>query len=326
MNQRLNHSELAAVRLIGQTPAIVELRERIRRLATSDLSLLLVGETGVGKDLVARELHRTATEAGDRTGPMVTIDCANIPPAWADVALFGQVAGAFAGTEPARQSPFELAERGTVFLDGIHALPDCIQTKLLRILEQREVVPVGAQHPIPVNVRIIAAAQGHTSTLRAGVLRADLYHRLCESLLEIPPLRTRRSDIRLLADHFLAEIGSSLELSGAAYQALERCAWPGNVRELRTVVRRAARLHPDASLLEPACLFEAPVADSRRDVDLGRLLDCHWEQAKDEFARWYWTNVWEAHAGDRQRVAAHARVSDVWLRSRRKLYELPESG
>jgi anaerobic nitric oxide reductase transcription regulator len=159
LNQRLeHHSELAAVRLIGRTPAIVELRERIHRLAASDLSLLLVGETGVGKDLVARELHRAATESGDRAGPMVTIDCANIPVAWADVALFGQVAGAFSGAEPARKSPFELAEGGTVFLDGIHTLPDCIQTKLLRILEEREVVPVGAQRSIPVNVRIIACA------------------------------------------------------------------------------------------------------------------------------------------------------------------------
>lgn len=324
MNQRLNGSEMSAERLIGRTPAIVELRERIRRMAVNDLSLLLIGETGVGKDLVAQEIHRTAVNLGDRSGPLVIIDCPNIPRAWAEVLLFGQVAGAFLGTEPARKSPFELAERGTVLLDGIHALADDLQIKLLRVIEQREVVPVGAQQGVPVDVRIIATAQGRASSLRAQVLRDDLYHRICETLLEIPPLRVRRPDVRLLVDHFLAELGSSLCLSNAAYQALERCPWPGNVRELRAVIRRAVLLNPDAAVLEPASLFEGPLADNQHEPDLGRLLDCHWEQAKDEFARWYWTNVWHAYAGDRPRILEHARVSDVWLRSRRKLYELRE--
>ncbi|MFO7567249.1 MAG: sigma 54-interacting transcriptional regulator [Enhygromyxa sp.] len=314
------------MRLIGRTPAIVELRERICQVAGSDLSVLLVGETGVGKGLVAREIHRAAVESEERSGPLVIIDCPTIPPAWADVALFGQVAGAFSGTEPAHQGPFELAEGGTVFLDGIHALPDGIQAKLLRVLDEREVLPVGARQAIPVNVRIVAAAQGHPSALRAGELRADLYHRVCESLIEIPPLRTRRPDIRLLAEHFLSELGTSQRLSSAAYQTLARYAWPGNVRELRSVVRRAALLHPEVALLEPELLFEAPLPDSQGDGDLGRLLDCHWEQAKEEFARWYWTNVWQAYAGDRPKIAEHTRVSDVWLRSRRKLYGLQSGG
>jgi transcriptional regulator with PAS, ATPase and Fis domain len=286
------------------------------------LGVLLVGETGVGKGLVARELHRAAAERRDRSGPLVILDCPSIPPAWAEVALFGRIAGAFTGTDPAHQGPFELAAGGTVFIDGIDVLTDHLQAKLLRAIEDREIVPVGAQRPIAVDVRIIAAAQGRGSSLRAKELRADLYHRVCESLIEIPPLRTRRPDIRLLADHFLAEIGSAQRLSSAAYQALERCAWPGNVRELRSVIRRAALLHADTELLEPACLFEIPLTDSQRDADLGRLLDCRWDQAKDEFARWYWTNVWQTYAGDRQRIAEHTRVSDVWLRSRRRLYGL----
>lgn len=314
---------MADIRLIGQTPAIVSLRERILRVAASGLSVLLVGETGVGKELVARAIHRAAQQSGERTGRFVIVDCPTIPRAQAEAVLFGQLAGAFAGTEPPRTGPFELADRGTVFLDGIDELQECVQAKLLRLLEHREVVPLGSPQPVAVDVRVIAAARARTSALRsAGDLRSDLYHRVCETLIEIPPLRARREDISLLADHFLTELGSSQRLSEAGCQALERCAWPGNVRELRSVVRRAALLHPDSSILGPECLFEGPPVEGPRDVDLGRLLDCPWDQAKEEFARWYWTNVWQSYAGDRRRIADHARVSDVWLRSRRKLYEL----
>ena len=288
-------------RLVGRAPAIVRLEERIPRVANSGLAVLLVGETGVGKELIAREVHRIGEQAHGRTGPFVTVDCANLS--------IG---------EGALERPFRLANRGTLFLAGIDELSRPLQARLLRILEDREIVQVGSQDSIPVDVRIIASAP----TRDAGELRADLYYRVCECLIEIPPLRARGADVRLLADHFLARLQTGQQLSAAAYQALERCAWPGNVRELESVIRRAALLHADRALLGPECLFESPPADSRTDGDLGRLLECHWEQAKEEFARWYWTTVWRAFAGDRRRIAEHARVSDVWLRSRRKLYEL----
>ena len=327
MNQILKTSEVTATRLIGNTPAIGRIRERIRQVARNDLSVLLVGETGVGKELVARAIHQAAEQTGDRTGRLVIVDCPNIPRGQADAFLFGQIAGAFAGTEPAVEGPFQLGDGGTVFLDGIDELPDHLQAKLLRILDQREVVPLGSPRAIPIDVRVIAAVRARPSALRSATdLRADLYHRVCETIIEIPPLRTRKPDIALLAEHFLAELGASQQLSDTARLALERCAWPGNVRELRSVVRRAALLHPELSILGPECLFEAPPGDGQRDVDLGRLLDCSWDRAKDEFARWYWTNVWQSYAGDRRRIAEHARVSDVWLRSRRKLYELQDGG
>jgi transcriptional regulator with PAS, ATPase and Fis domain len=306
----LERDDSTAARLVGRAPAIVRLRERLARVATSGLSLLVVGETGVGKELLGRELHRIGEQCGDRTGPFVVIDCANLPDA-----------------EAALESQFQLANHGTVFLAGINELSRRLQAKLLRMLEDREIVRVESEGSIPVDVRVIAAA---SSLRQPGELRADLYYRVCECLIEIPPLRARGSDVCLLADHFLSKLRTAQQLSAAAYQALERCAWPGNVRELESVIRRAALLHVERSLLGPECLFESPPADSRVDGDLGRLLDCNWEQAKEEFARLYWTTVWRAFAGNRRRIAEHARVSDVWLRSRRRLYELhdgePTSG
>jgi transcriptional regulator with PAS, ATPase and Fis domain len=297
----LDSADTTAAGLVGQAPAIVRLREWIPRVATSGLSLLVVGETGVGKELVARAIHRVGQQSGDRSGPFVIVDCANLPPG-----------------EGALERHLQLADRGTIFLAGVNELSRPLQAKLLRILEDREIVPAGCSGSVPIDVRIIAAAP----TRDAGELRADLYYRVCECQIEIPPLRARGSDVRLLADHFLSRLRTGQQLSAAASQALERCAWPGNVRELESVIRRAALLHAECSLLGPECLFESPPADSQPDGDLGRLLDCHWEHAKEEFARWYWTTVWRAFAGDRRRIAEHARVSDVWLRSRRKLYEL----
>jgi transcriptional regulator with PAS, ATPase and Fis domain len=265
------------------------------------LSVLLLGETGVGKHLIAREIHRIREESGEHTGPLHVVDCANLNDA------------------DALERPFRSAAGGTVFLDRIHELTRALQARLLRILEDRE--------SIAVDVGIIAAAQGCASVLRdGGALRADLYYRVCEYPIEIPPLRARRSDVRLLADHFLSRLGSSARFSESAYQALERCPWPGNVRELESVIRRAALLHADRSTLGPECLFEDLPGDGRQNIDLGRLLDGPWEQAKEEFARWYWTSIWRALQGNRRRIAEHARVSDVWLRSRRKLYELHDSG
>lgn len=276
-------------------------------MATSGLSVLLVGETGVGKELVAREIHRIGQRSGDRTGPFVIIDCASL---------------SATNTGDQLESEFRLAESGTVFFAGIDELSRALQAQLLRILDDQEIVQVSASSSMPVDVRIIAAAPGRT----AGELRADLYYRVCECLIEIPPLRARGSDIRLLADHFLAKLRTAQQLSAPAYQALERCVWPGNIRELEAVIRRAALLHADCSILGPECLFDRPPtdgrADGRADRELGSLLDCSWDQAKEEFARWYWTTVWHAFAGDRRRIAEHARVSDVWLRSRRKIYEL----
>jgi transcriptional regulator with PAS, ATPase and Fis domain len=288
-------------RIVGQAPAIVRLREQIGRVASSGLSVLLLGETGVGKQLVAREIHRIREEFLERNGLLHVIDCANLSDA------------------EALERPFRLAACGTVFLDGIHELSRPLQAKLLRILEDRAT--------IPVDVRIVAAARADASMLLDdGLLRADLYYRMCECPIEIPPLRARGSDVRLLANHFLSQLGTSAQLTESAYQALERCAWPGNVRELESVIRRAALLYAEQSTLGPECLFENPPGGRRPDINLERLLDGSWEQAKEEFARWYWTNVWRALQGDRRRIAEHARVSDVWLRSRRKLYELHDCG
>lgn len=294
-------ADTTAVRIVGQAPAIVRLKEKLPRVAASGLSVLVIGETGVGKELLARELHRIGEQAGHRSGPLLIIDCVTL--SQCDGALDQQL---------------QLADRGTVFLDGIHELSRPLQARLLRFLEDRQIVSSESGQPISIDVRIIAAAPARVTK----ELRADLHYRLCECTIELPPLRARGADVRLLADHCLAKLQTGQQLTTSAYQALERCAWPGNVRELEAVMRRAALLHAERSLLGPECLFESPPADSRPDGDLSRLLDCHWELAKEEFARWYWTTVWRAFAGDRRRIAEHARVSDVWLRSRRKLYEL----
>lgn len=229
--------------LLGQSPAFRRLLQEIETVASSDLPVLLLGETGVGKELVARRLHASSPR---QAAPLVQVNCAALPESLAESELFGHARGTFSGASQERAGRFEAADGGTLFLDEVGELPLAVQAKLLRTLQNGEIQRLGEDRPRKVNVRIIAATNRQLAEqVRDGVFRADLYHRLSVYPLPIPPLRERGNDVLLLAGYFLelnrARLGCrSLRLSAAAEAALCRYPWPGNVRELEHVISRAA--------------------------------------------------------------------------------------
>ncbi|MBP7567305.1 MAG: nitric oxide reductase transcriptional regulator NorR [Burkholderiaceae bacterium] len=229
--------------IVGQSDAITHLLHELQVVADSGLPVLLLGETGVGKELFARRLHQLSRRAAR---PMVHVNCAALPDSLAESELFGHTKGAFSGAVSERPGRIEAAEGGTLFLDEVGELSSTIQAKLLRTLQNGEIQRLGSDRTRRVDVRVIAATNRQLRDLvRDGAFRADLYHRLSVYPIPIPPLRERGNDVLLLAGRFLelnrARLGlRSLRLSTAAEQALRRYAWPGNVRELEHVISRAA--------------------------------------------------------------------------------------
>jgi anaerobic nitric oxide reductase transcription regulator len=228
---------------VGQSEAISHLLHELQVVADSELPVLLLGETGVGKELFAHRLHQLSRRAAR---PLVHVNCAALPESLAESELFGHAKGAFSGAISDRPGRFEAAEGGTLFLDEVGELPLAVQAKLLRTLQNGEIQRLGADQPRRVNVRVIAATnRSLRDHVRDGSFRADLYHRLSVYPIPIPPLRERGHDVLLLAGRFLelnrARLGlRSLRLSAAAQDALHRYPWPGNVRELEHAISRAA--------------------------------------------------------------------------------------
>ena len=220
--------------------ALRQLFDLVERVAPSDAAVTILGETGTGKELVARALHRLS---GRRERAFIPVNCSAIAESLIESELFGHEKGAFSGAERLRKGAFEEADGGTIFLDEIGELPIDLQPKLLRTLELGEVKRVGASRPLTVNVRVVAATHRDLQAqVRAGKFREDLYYRLCVVPVTIPPLRARRGDVRALAEHFLARAaprGLALRFSDEALAKLDGYDWPGNVRQLKNVVQRA---------------------------------------------------------------------------------------
>jgi len=230
-------------REMGPSRQVQELAAAMAQVARTDFSVLIVGETGVGKELVARTLHNAGARA---QRPFVAVDCGAISEALFENELFGHEKGSFTGATDKAAGKFEAAHRGTLFLDEVSNLPAGAQPKLLRALEQRAVCRLGATRPLAVDVRVVAATNVHPeSLLESGRFRADLFYRLNEFIVRVPPLRERRADIPYLSQRFLtianAELGKTIEgFSSAALDLLTAAQWPGNVRELLHVIRQAA--------------------------------------------------------------------------------------
>ena len=255
LEQRAQHRERVALELqrgievasggslLGNSSALKALLRDIAMVANSGLTALITGETGVGKELVARQVHASSRRASE---PLIYVNCAALPESIAESELFGHVAGAFTGAVRDRSGKFEVASGGTLFLDEIGELPPTIQPKLLRALQQGEVQRVGSDKVHRVDVRVIAATNRDLpAEVEKGRFRADLYHRLAAFPLRVPALRERREDISVLAQHFAdvarRRLGKGpMRFSSTALAQLAAAAWPGNVRELENVVSRAA--------------------------------------------------------------------------------------
>ncbi|MFO0603069.1 MAG: sigma-54 dependent transcriptional regulator [Polyangiales bacterium] len=235
--------------VVGDSPALLSLLAAARRAAASEATVLIRGETGTGKELVARLVHEASPRA---VGPFVRVNCASLAEGVLQSELFGHEKGAFTGAVAQRKGRFELADGGTLFLDEIGDVPPATQVSLLRVLQEREVERVGGQRPVPVNVRVVAATHRDLERMVAdGDFRADLFYRLNVVPLRLPPLRERPQDVPALLEHFVRKHrprGAPPAVEPEALAALARYAWPGNVRELENLVQRALVLAAGPSL------------------------------------------------------------------------------
>ncbi len=250
--------------MVSKDPGMRRLFELVERVAPSDAAVAILGDTGTGKELVARALHSRSPRA---SGPFIPVNCSAIAETLIESELFGHEKGAFSGADRLRKGAFEEAHAGTIFLDEIGDLPFDLQAKLLRTLELGEVKRVGASRPITVDVRVVAATHRDLrAQVRAGRFREDLFYRLCVVPLTVPPLRQRRGDVRLLAETFLsasAPRGVALRWSDEALTRLEGYDWPGNVRQLRNVVQRALLFRGEGQVLPASAVaFEDTRASS----------------------------------------------------------------
>jgi DNA-binding NtrC family response regulator len=223
--------------------SLATVRQQIRQAARANMALLIEGESGVGKELVAESVHRQSASGGE----LVAVNCAAIPSELIEAELFGHVRGAFSGAEGSRRGLVRSAHGGTLFLDEIGEMPLDTQAKLLRVLESGEVRPVGEDRVERVDVRFVAATNvALDAMVERGAFRTDLFHRIAAVRISVPPLRDRREDVPLLTQAFIAQLGSSLAPSVEAMERLMRHAWPGNVRELKNAVRFALSAMGDA--------------------------------------------------------------------------------
>ena len=231
--------------MVGKSPKMQDLFSTISRVADSKATILLTGESGTGKTVLAKTIHFNSSR---KDAPFVAINCAAIPQELMESELFGHLRGAFTGAIANKAGLFETADGGTLLLDEISEMSTHLQAKLLRVLEDREIRPVGGTKPVPVDVRIVAATNRDLAQAMArGAFREDLFYRLNVIAVNLPPLRERREDIALLANHFLqkfaSESGGPVKvLAPEALACLERCPWPGNVRELENIIERAVTL------------------------------------------------------------------------------------
>ena len=272
----------AGEQMLSNSEVMRAIFKRIGLVADSDNSVLVLGETGTGKELVAQALHANSAR---HAGPFVAVNCAAIPADLLESELFGHVKGAFSGATADRAGRFREADGGTLFLDEIGDMALPTQAKILRVLQERQVTPLGGRHALPVDLRIVAATHRDIEAdVAAGAIRADLWYRLQVITINLPPLRERPEDIDLLAAHFLqqGDSGRAKRLSAAALAALRVHGWPGNVRELRNTMQRAIALS-EGELIEVAHLGlnAAPTPHTKTAATTVTVDDIDWDGPLD---------------------------------------------
>jgi transcriptional regulator with GAF, ATPase, and Fis domain len=282
--------------LIGSCPSMMEVFRKLQKVAGTDISLLITGETGTGKELIAREVHRLSNRV---QGPFITVNCGAIPENLIESEMFGHVKGAFTGAIASRPGKFQLANGGTLFLDEVGELPLALQVKLLRAIQERIVYRVGDSKPEKCDIRILAATNRNLDEMiKTGEFREDLYYRLNVVNIWLPPLRQRGDDIYIIAKALLSKYAEEMNspvqgFSPAALAAIRKYEWPGNVRQLENRLKKALVLC-DRNLL------------SAEDLDLGpeqQKAIVPLEKAKEDFQRSYVLEVLERNNGNRTQTA-----------------------
>jgi transcriptional regulator with GAF, ATPase, and Fis domain len=282
--------------IIGVCPSMMEVFRKLQKVSTTDISVLITGETGTGKELIAREIHRRSNRAN---GPFVVINCGAIPENLIESELFGHVKGAFTGAVGTRPGKFQVADKGTLFLDEIGELPLNLQVKLLRALQERVVYRVGDSKPEKVDIRVVAATNRVLEDeIRGGRFREDLYYRLNVVNVWLPPLRERGDDVLIIAKALLSKYADELHsavqgFTPQALVAIKKHPWPGNIRQVENRIKKALVLC-DKTLLSP------------EDLDLGQSSEnaiLPLEKAKEEFQRKYVLEVLERNNGNRTQTA-----------------------
>jgi DNA-binding NtrC family response regulator len=308
--------------IIGQSPVMQEVFETIKQVSTSRVTVLIQGETGTGKELVAHAIHQLSPRTRN---PFIAVHCASLSETLLESELFGHEKGAFTGASERRRGRFELADGGTLFLDEIGELDAGTQVKLLRVLEERQFERVGGQVPLEVDVRLIAATNKNLRQMvEEGTFREDLFYRLYVVAVDIPPLRERMGDIPLLIQHFLTtlaeENGKTVEgLTPEARSALMHYAWPGNVRELRNVLERMVVLSRGNRLT----LRDIPEA-IRSDLPPGHAPRSLAEMSLDEAEKQLIIQALAAHQGNRTKAAEQLGISRRTLHRKLNEYGLRE--
>jgi transcriptional regulator with GAF, ATPase, and Fis domain len=308
-------------RTLGVSPQMRRLYPLCERLAASDVPVLILGETGTGKEVLAESLHERSARAGR---PFVVFDCTAVPPELMEAALFGHERGAFTGAVGSQKGLFELADGGTLFIDEIGELGPALQPKLLRALDRSEIRRLGGTEWTRVDVRLMAATRRDLEKeIQAGRFRDDLYYRLAVARVELPPLRERQGDVALLAEAFWRQLGPHAgALPHDLRMRFESYSWPGNVRELRNAIAKRLAL---GDLDEPGPSRPSAPAPAEADVLAHVLaLDLPLGEARDlvveEFERRYLQKMMAKHEGDATRAAAEAGVARRYfqlLRTRR---------
>jgi transcriptional regulator with PAS, ATPase and Fis domain len=299
LSQRLEEMRFGSI--IGASDAMQEIFRKVEKVAPTDVTVLVSGQTGTGKELVAREIHNRSDRFKQ---PFMAINCGAIPENLLESELFGHVKGAFTGAEKTRKGKFQAAEGGTVFLDEIGEMPVSLQVKLLRVLQEREVTKVGSSEPESVDIRVIAATNKDLeAAVEAGQFREDLYYRLNVISLDLPPLNMRGDDVILIARYYINEICDDLdvgtkELSPEAKAALKEYEWPGNVRQLENKLKKAILLS-DRSILSADDLgLEPEMIDPIAPLS----------EAKERFAYRYVLEALERNDGNRTAAADELEV------------------
>ncbi|MDQ6677436.1 MAG: sigma-54 dependent transcriptional regulator [Acidobacteriota bacterium] len=273
--------DMPETEMIGSSAGMIEIYKTVSLVAPTDATVLIEGETGTGKELVARMIHRNSRRSNN---PFVPVDCAAIAPTLIESELFGSLRGAFTGADRDRAGVFESAHRGTVLLDEIGEVDLNFQLKLLRFMQQREIRPVGSSRSKPVDVRVIAATNRELqSMVDSGKFREDLWFRLNVVRIEIPPLRERRGDVPLLAhfylNHYNARYNQNVRLMDSGVKAMQEQTWPGNVRQLQHLIERLTILAPNAQISSDA-VQEALQAMEPRDHSVETLADAEEDQIR----------------------------------------------